>query len=238
MARYIWKTSPSGYVIVTDDTGVDNFTPTLTGNNARLMDKQVIERWANLAENHASRVGVPAVWILGMIFRESGGNPKAFNGQDNPPGIGLMQITNPALYRGLTRDQVFDPDTNIRIGANLNAALTRMVGFDLPRVASGYNAGLDAKTHLPHPSSKSPWGMLETPGHILAVVSASNYALTQGIRTGMPDNSDTAKPLLSDEEIENVKRAWFDLTAVARDAIDENRESIDLAVLKKNGFDT
>ena len=196
MPRYSWLTAPDGKVSVNVGDGGSASFISLGPSQAAVVDA-VMARWEPLCAKHSVRTGVPKSWLLAMIYRESGGNPRIRNNHDDPPGLGLMQITATALYRGLTQEQVLDPDTNIRIGSNLVASLRKIVD-DLPAVASMYNAGGTAKG--PHVSSIDPFGYVCTTGHIEAVVRASNYIISCGHHA-----LDTPEPgELSDEDRAHV----------------------------------
>lgn len=173
--RIRWRTLASGEV------EADGKVPTLAGQHAAAFDAKVW-RWEELACKHAQRTGLPAHWLLGTIYAESSGNPSVVSPDG---GYGLMQLTHSSVFQGHPKhttiddpgdpsDDVTDPDRNIELGADLLRKLHETLP-DLPRIASGYNAG--TKSGEPHPSSKSPWGMRETPGHISRVVAAANYAL-------------------------------------------------------------
>lgn len=152
-------------------------------------------RWRELAEKHSARTGVPVHWLLGIIFAETGGVPTL----TSPKGaFGLMQVM-PFNWGGRTREQMADPDTNIHVGANILAAHRKRMGPDLPKVASGYNAGAQAQSGAPHPSATSPWGMRENKGYISHVVSAANSALRE-LGADTPKAGAAASPGRSDAE--------------------------------------
>ncbi len=136
------------------------------------IDVRIVDRWFDLARDVAKEKNVPHMWILAMIYAESRGNPSA---EAPDGGWGLMQITHPGLKKGYTKAQVFEPETNLRIGAGVVASYLRAnpETNSLPEAASIYNAGGTPK-YRPHPSEVSPWGMRETAGHISRVVAANN----------------------------------------------------------------
>lgn len=142
-------------------------------------DLRVVFRWLDLVERVAREKNVPAAWILAMVYAESRGDEKA---EAKDGGWGLMQITHPSLKAGRTKDQVFDPYTNLSIGAGVIASHARFTQ-DIAALASCYNAGGKAFGQ-PHASLESVWGMRETKGHISRVVAANNAAwswLSEGI---------------------------------------------------------
>lgn len=165
---YSWRTLTSGAV------EVDGKLPELDPAGLAVL-RGAVMRWRALAEKHSARTGVPVNWILGVIYAETGGVPTL----TSPKGaFGLMQVM-PFNWGGRTREQMADPDTNIHVGANILAAHRKRMGPDLPKVASGYNAGAQAQSGAPHPSATSPWGMRENKGYISHVVSAANSALKE-----------------------------------------------------------
>ncbi|MBI3204499.1 MAG: lytic transglycosylase domain-containing protein [Myxococcales bacterium] len=164
---YAWRTLPSGAV------EVDGKLPELDPSSLAVLRARVM-RWRALAEKHSARTGVPVAWILGVIFAETGGVPTL----TSPKGAyGLMQVM-PFNWGGRTREQMADPDTNITVGSNILAGHVKRMGRDLPKVASGYNGGAE-RNGAPHPSTKSPWGMVENKGYISKVVAAANSTLRE-----------------------------------------------------------
>ena len=158
--KHHWKTLPTGQVEV-------------DGTIIQLDMRSHVLRWLPSVTRHCAAHGVPVHWALGFIKAESNGDPKVVSPDH---GYGLMQITSPSLFRGIPPTATLaDPDINISIGVQLMGSLRRRVGFDLPKLASGYNAGLPA-SNIPYPSTRSPWGMRETTGHIERAVRASNTA--------------------------------------------------------------
>lgn len=163
---YSWRTLPSGAV------EVDGRTPELDPASLAVFRTRVM-RWRDLAEKHAARSGVPVNWLLGVIFAETGGVPTLTSTKG---AFGLMQVM-PFNWGGRSKEQMADPDTNILVGSSILAGHVKRMGRDLPKVASGYNAG--AQTSGPWPSVTSPWGMRENKGYISKVVSAANSALRE-----------------------------------------------------------
>lgn len=163
---HAWRTLPTGAV------EVDGAAPELDPASLAVLRTRVM-RWRALAEKHSARTGVPVHWLLGIIFAETGGVPTL----TSPKGaFGLMQVM-PFNWGGRTREQMADPDTNITVGSNILAA-HRKRGNDLPRAASCYNGGAE-RSGAPHPSTKSPWGMVENKGYISKVVAAANSTLRE-----------------------------------------------------------
>lgn len=167
---YAWRTLPTGAV------EVNGQVPELAPAELAVLRGKVM-RWRTLADAEARAFGVPLHWVLGMVFAESRGNPTVVSPDG---GYGLLQLTHPSVFEGRDkRETIANPGLNLHLGTKHIARLAKQLGpkADLPRVASGYNAGLPASG--PHPSAASPWGMRETRGHISRVVSAANSALRE-----------------------------------------------------------
>lgn len=167
---YAWRTLPDGAIEVDTHDGRGPHLPLLNDANAATFKRAVFDRWEKLARTYADAWRIPLHWILGMIWRESGGNPNAL-GHDpgGTTGYGLMQLTSSAARDGVGPPQILDPETNVRLGVQFIAKHCNKT--DLPRCAASFNAG-----SVRH-SDKSPWGMVETPGHVTSVVQAANTAL-------------------------------------------------------------
>lgn len=100
---------------------------------------------ATCYEQAAAQYSLP-VEVLHAIARvESGGNPSAYNRNRNgSEDIGLMQINSiwlPTLAKfGVTRDLLWEPCTNIKVGAWILATHVARHGWSWTAIGS-YNAG-------------------------------------------------------------------------------------------------
>lgn len=159
-----WTTDTSGRVLW--DTGGGMVAHEIDGPTDRT---RAVESWASIAARKARRYDVPISWILGTIWAESGGDPDAIS---SAGAVGLMQVI--PRWHQTNRAAMLDPERNIDKGAQIQGGLRR-AGFDLPEVASAYNAGLDRHTGRPYVSSANHWGMREQPGYISGVCKANNY---------------------------------------------------------------
>lgn len=161
--------------------------PMLTRDLQAGMDA-VEARWGALCLEVAARHQLPNGWLQAMIWRESGGNPRAFRQERNPDGtpiispngrpltgVGLLQITSPALKGGRTDEELFSPALNVELGARYVAELSGRpdIKGDFPRVSAAFNAG------SVRASQRNPWGMVMTTGHVQAEVCAYNYWLSK-----------------------------------------------------------
>ncbi len=171
-------------ILIRDVPGGPERAPILAGAEAQLMDK-VEAQWGERCRSHSIPRNIPDGWLQAMIYRESGGNQKAYRKEPNGwTGVGLLQITHPSLKQkrwipaekrwigGLTDEQVFEPDMNIGIAAKYVATFIIAYGNDFPRVAAAFNAG------SARPSELNPWGLVSTGSHISAEVAALNYYLS------------------------------------------------------------
>lgn len=161
-----WRTLQDGRVEVNGEV------PTLSPAEIAAFRRRVM-RWLPSATRHGDLHRVPVAWILGVIWAESTGVPDVVS-RDH--GYGLMQLTSPSLFEGYKpKATLEDPDLNISLGTKFLGHLRKLIGFDLPKIASAYNAGMERGA--PHPSATSPWGLRETSGHIMRVVRGANTAL-------------------------------------------------------------
>lgn len=191
MALWSWRTRPDGVVEVDKGDGFRVFRLE-AGQDvlARVLD------WSGLASKYAAKHGVPLSWILGTMYAESGGDPRA----ENACCVGLLAIyvkgPHPA-HPSKTREQMLDPNQNLDYGTSL-LAKSIAAGYDLPRTASIHVAGGGAsykphsgtcKSAMAHPEfpGGSPWGLCEhmfpqtwsdgSVGYIDRVVRANNSAI-------------------------------------------------------------
>ena len=186
-----YQTLPDGTVQKLAADGVSWETPWPSDPEIALYEKSVA-RWESLAVENSDRTGVPAPWILAVIYGESGGNPNA-HGPPYDYGIGLMMITSNSLKQGHSNAEVFDPGLNVKLGTDFMATNMKLGGTDLPQNASMFNAG--SPGHGAWSSSTAPWGWREykipSTGqypYISKLVRISNYVVSQSVsRTGPPN---------------------------------------------------
>jgi hypothetical protein len=164
---YGWRHKEDGQVVIWDCPSGPEHAPVLHESLHKSFDYVVI-RWRPKCEYLSLQFNIPDGWILAMIWRESGGNPRAFNPDG---GRGLLQITSPALKADHTDEELYNPDVNLNIGARYIVNLIRRYGHDFPRVSAAFNAG------SVRPSTKNPWNMVQTTGHVSSEVAALNYYL-------------------------------------------------------------
>ncbi len=77
-------------------------------------------QYVQLASKWGKARGLPLEWVLATIKVESGGNPRAA-GDEGGRSVGLMQVNSVAhagelKAAGLTRESLFDPETNVKWG--------------------------------------------------------------------------------------------------------------------------
>jgi soluble lytic murein transglycosylase-like protein len=126
------------------------------GNANWPIARKVWDQWGSLIQKHAQRVGVPAIWVAGIMCQESGGDPNACSPCDvrvcsfapNCGGpccaYGLMQFIRQTA-KGYGVDDVDDlrrnPELAISKACDLIAHLSKTYGGDITKIASAYNAG-------------------------------------------------------------------------------------------------
>lgn len=101
-----------------------------------------VASWKSLAAKYAEKYGLPTHYVLGYMALESGGNEKA----GSPAGaMGLMQLiqstADSLAGRHLSKDEVFDPETNLDLGCKLIARNLEKYHDDPIKSAFAYNAG-------------------------------------------------------------------------------------------------
>ena len=134
-------------------------------------------KWKDFAVKYAAESGVPASLVLGTIYSESGGKPTVTNFCCD----GLMALSRNTwepVYH-LPPGGLKDPETNIRVGADVLRKALDMASGDIPTAVSIYNAG-PAASGGAKKSISSPWGMVEDKplpwkSHIEKVTRANNW---------------------------------------------------------------
>jgi len=137
-----WDMQPDGLIAV-EGQGTPFFDP---GSLRYRQMEQTWANWGSLILGAASAHGVPPAWILAIATEETGlwsGNPDEQASKVSGAGArGVMQIM-PATARGFGADpdQMYDPASNIDVGAALLAKLAKLRGGQLPEMAAAYNSG-------------------------------------------------------------------------------------------------
>ncbi len=179
---YTWRTAPDGRIVVSDGGGPEFIPSYHPGSPDASLVERVEARWGDLCRRIAGRHGLADGWTQSHIKRESKGDPRARNPEKKPgvedDGVGLLQITNPALKAAYTDEQLQDPEINLEIGCGFLASLVRRYGPNFPRICAAFNAG---GIYPPHPGEVTRWGMHAAPGHIDEEVRSLNYYLERGM---------------------------------------------------------
>jgi soluble lytic murein transglycosylase-like protein len=96
-------------------------------------------------ERSAREFGLDADLLRGLVATESSGDPRAKSG---PGAIGLLQLMPAtakeraaALRMDLSRLDLYDPETNLRVGASYFAGLLQRLGGEPAFALAAYNAG-------------------------------------------------------------------------------------------------
>lgn len=140
---YTWETKPNGQVIVNGILLMPD-----ADEDARFR-ADVYGRWAPMASSVSAETGTPTAWILGVMARESFGNP---NAGSSAGALGLMQLLPQFHLQGVPQSMWFDPLTNMTAGAKYLAKM-RAKGSDLVYAAAEYNVGHIQK------NPTSVWGL-------------------------------------------------------------------------------
>lgn len=132
------------------------------------------------AAKWAKRRGVPLDWVLTTILVESGGNPNAAGDSDRR-SAGLMQVNTVAhaaemARAGVTRAQMFEPDTNIAWGTKYLIEFREAV-----RAAAvhGLPAALDELTRLAYKGPEAVKSVLRRGGNPLTELSWAPEAISR-----------------------------------------------------------
>lgn len=181
-----WRKNEYGMIVVWDLPNGAETAPMLDAS-AWSGVKAVEEKWGELCREIGGRHQLPDGWLQAMIWRESAGNARAFRVERDKAGnavmvngraltgVGLMQITSPALKKNRTDTELFDPALNIELGARYISELASRPeckgsdgAADFARVTASFNAGSVRGTNL------NRWGMVSTGNHIDQEVRALN----------------------------------------------------------------
>jgi len=125
-------------------------------------------------EGAAAEAGVDPDLLRGLVAAESGGDAKARSGKG---AVGLLQLTSEtaadeAKALGLRgTPDLYDPATNLRLGARHLARLLSDLGGDVPLALAAYNAG---RQHALR------WRLRAPDADGLGVVAREGFAETRG----------------------------------------------------------
>ncbi|MEA2700195.1 MAG: soluble lytic murein transglycosylase, partial [Myxococcales bacterium] len=119
--------------------------------------------FATLVDKLGPGSGNPDLFLYAIMRKESGFSPDDVSYAD---ARGLLQMIPPTSARVASSvgdpffpDQLFEPETNVRLGAAYIGALYRKFGGQVPLAAGAYNAGPKAMTrwcdqHGGHPTDE------------------------------------------------------------------------------------
>lgn len=101
--------------------------------------------YAELVDRYAPEAGLPPAYLFAIMRKESGFNPHIVSYAD---AIGLLQMIPPTTRRvartlgiDYTDDLLFDPESNVRLGAWYIGRLFAMFKRQVPIAAAAYNGG-------------------------------------------------------------------------------------------------
>lgn len=100
-------------------------------------------KYEEFVTKYAAENGLDPYFVYAVISAESSFDPDAVSRAD---ARGLMQVTpNTAAFigkkKGLPYDDLFDPETNVRLGCAYFAYLSERFGGALPLMIAAYNGG-------------------------------------------------------------------------------------------------
>jgi hypothetical protein len=178
-----YTVEPSGRILTLGSDELFWTTPKLLEKDVPRF-RAMVRNWRDLAEEASIDYRVPLAWIFGVMWSESGGDPKA----ESPKGaLGLMQVM-PMHFK--PEENPLDPRTNVRRGVSLLQS-ARAKASDLVQVASIYNAGTPPDGKGPwtndvwlaagrKPSQTTRWGYAAEPAYLDHVIAASNTFFSEG----------------------------------------------------------
>lgn len=77
--------------------------------------------------------------IGSMVYHESGGRPDAIG--DSGHSVGLLQLHDQGLGRGMSVEERMDPEANLRRGIDYHARYLKAYGGDIGASVTAHNAG-------------------------------------------------------------------------------------------------
>lgn len=98
-----------------------------------------------IVDRHAKVHGIPAEFARAVVMVESTWNPQLTGAAGE---VGLMQIKHEtARYMGYegSREDLYEPETNIRFGMKYLAGAWQLAGGDICRTVLNYQSGHGAK---------------------------------------------------------------------------------------------
>lgn len=134
-----------------------------TGGARTFWEAAYPRAYAPLVEKYGPAAGNPDVLLYAIMRKESGFNPLDVSYAD---ARGLLQMIPPTSARvaatakiSFAPDELYDPDTNVKLGAIYIGSLFEKFGGQIPLTAGAYNAGPRAMTkwceqHPRHPTDE------------------------------------------------------------------------------------
>jgi len=134
-----------------------------TGGARAIWEAAYPRAYADLVEKYGPPAGNPDVLLYAIMRKESGFNPLDVSYAD---ARGLLQMIPPTSARvaaaaklPFAPDELYEPDTNVRLGAIYIGSLYQKFGGQIPLAAGSYNAGPAAmskwcKQHADHPTDE------------------------------------------------------------------------------------
>lgn len=136
--------------------------------------------YVQAASKWAKRRGLPLDWVLATILVESGGNARVAGDADGR-SAGLMQVNTVAhaaemRAAGVSRAQMFDPETNIEWGTKY---LVRFRDKVKAAAVHGLPAALDELTRLAYKGPAAVESVLHRGGNPLTALAWAPEAISR-----------------------------------------------------------
>jgi hypothetical protein len=105
-----------------------------------------IQRWSPQIETVSLRYGIDPNLIASIMLAESAGNDQLVSYAGAVGLMGVMPQGPGFMYRP-TAEELFDPNTNLNMGAAILADILRQSGGDIHAALAAYNGGWDLVDH-------------------------------------------------------------------------------------------
>ncbi len=140
------------------DDGALDADPHADAGTRALWEAAFPKAYAPFVDKYGPPAGNPELYLYTIMKKESGFNPHDVSYAD---ARGLLQMIPPTSARvaalagePFAPDLLYDPETNIRLGASYIGSLLAKFGHEVPLAAGAYNAG---------PRAMARWCALLTP---------------------------------------------------------------------------
>jgi len=145
-----------------------------------------VNQWRKLVYDKAKKYNIAPALIVAVMWQESRGNASAGSYAN---AFGLMQLilstAKMMAGRSVSKEELFDPDLNVDLGAKLLAKLNKDYNGNLPHILAAYNAGgafcgTGKKYPSGEPCAPNRYGLVQNCGYIDAVIRNYNKSIELG----------------------------------------------------------